>query len=159
MAAEAYGWEINPDPEDDEPVDPVEQLRREVEQDRADRAAREQQAQQEAHAQEEDKRINAELDELGIESQSERDLIFRSALVAKMTGQSDSVDVKSAAKELEAVWTDRQKNWADGKANAQPTAAGGVSATGVPDLDNMTDAERHDWLREQVRLRAEAQAQ
>jgi hypothetical protein len=145
--AQAFGYEFEDD-SNEEPLDPAEQVRTEWEQFKAQQAQQAAQQQQEqyvtavdTHLGTEVDRINAQLKEQGRPELTDRQakLIVKNALVDTQPGQMP--DVQSAFEEFAGVLDEGVVSWAATKTGGA-TTGGGSAATQVPDLDNMSRAER-----------------
>ena len=154
LAAEVFGWETEDD-DDENPDDPVSQMRREWEEFKAERASEREKAKQERLIASVDEHIGNEFTALEAEGHKLTDrakrLIVSEALVTyPQSGPDGMPDIRAAFKDYADDRTEFQKEWANGKTAAQPTSPGGGTATEVPDWANMSPAQRSEYLSRRV---------
>ena len=135
---DALGFALD-DGEPDEPTDPVEDLRRELEGLKGQLTEREQKAQEEALLAQIEKDITQQFAGMDL-SEKEQEMVTAHALTAGYVTDDGFPDVKKAYEDFTEVLSGRQKKWVEGK-RAPRSPVQGTSASDKVDL-NDEDARR-----------------
>lgn len=153
LLSEALGYQFEQDEETEQSDEETGGLDPQLEQRLSFLEAQEQQRLQELQAAELDQRFQTESagieKELGIELSEEDWTPIVEHALAVATATNQEPDLKAAFDRFHGFHTAAQKSWASSKETTH-TAAGGAAATEVPDLANMSRAERHQWLKERA---------
>jgi hypothetical protein len=147
QVAERLGYTFEEEPEeanpDIDPEDPFavydERLGR-IEQSLTQRQQEEQDA---TYAAEVRRKVDARLDQLGLDK-DDQDWVLAFAINALPVTAEGLPDIEQAHQAFIARETERQRRWAAGKKTAPHLSPHGQAATEVPNLDNRQ--ERQDWM-------------
>jgi hypothetical protein len=143
--AEQLGYVLDEEPDEPEldPEDPFahydERLGR-IEQSLTQRQQEEQDA---TYAAEVRRKVDARLDQLGLDK-DDQDWVLAFAINALPVTAEGLPDIEQAHQAFIARETERQRRWAAGKKTAPHLSPHGQAATEVPNLDNRQ--ERQDWM-------------
>ena len=147
QAAQALGLEFVTDDQDQqEPLDPMDELRAELAQMKSGLAERDQNTAQEQQIAELEQNINSQLDQITGLDESDRDWVLYRALNMPVTtdGLPDIPGAHAALVERDEA---AQRRWASSK-TAAPVPAVGQQATHAPDLTD--ESQRQAWMLERA---------
>lgn len=155
-AAEALGLQlIDDEPEAFEEQDPLDELRKELDDLKGWKNSREQAEAEAARNEAVLNHVNTQITEIetGLGNEFDADELEVIVSLARALQTEDGLpDVRAAWDKLNGVTQKSTQRWAKTK-KAPPIRPGGKSATKQPDLDN--DRERREWMLEELRRRSQ----